>query len=89
MKKGLLLGATLGVINPAVMLVLDRMLGRGGDFGWYAYSPMPRLYADYQPPDHIVNGRLALAVALAVLGVVNSILVVAFLKVHERSQSRG
>ena len=89
MRRGVLLGATLGVLNAAVMLVLGRALGRGGDYGWYSYSPMPRRYADYLPPDHIVNGRAALAVVLVVLAVVDSILLVAYLKVHERAQSRG
>ena len=84
MRRGLLLGATLGVINVSVMLAMDRMVGRSGEVGWYSYSPMPRRYSDYLPPDHIVNGRVALALVLAVLIVVNSIAVMAYLKAHDR-----
>ena len=85
-RPGLLMGASLGVINVSLMLAMDRMLGRSGDVGWYSYSPMTRRYSDYLPPDHIVNGRLALALVLAVLVVVNSVAVVAYLKVHDRGR---
>jgi heme/copper-type cytochrome/quinol oxidase subunit 1 len=74
-RRGLLVGAAFGVVNTAVVVALDRALRRGGDFGWYSYSPMPRRYADYLPHQHVVNGWAAIGLVAGVLVVVNAVLV--------------
>jgi heme/copper-type cytochrome/quinol oxidase subunit 1 len=53
------------------------------DFGWYAYSPMPRRYADYLPSSG-VHGWSAVAVVIGVLVVVNAAVVCVYVLVQKR-----
>lgn len=87
MRRGVLLGAALGVINAGVVVLLDWALRRRGDFGWYSYTPMPQRYSDYLPPQHVVRGWAAVAVVVGVLVVVNAAVVAAYAVMKGRRQS--
>ena len=69
MRRGIWLGAALGLLNASVVLLLARTLGRSGEFGWYAYSPMPARYSDL--PGTQLTGWALAAVVIGVLVVVN------------------
>lgn len=84
MRRGLLLGAALGVINAGVVVLFEWTLRRQGDFGWYSYSPMPRRYADYLAPQHRLSGWAAAALVTVVLVAVNMLVVAAYLLIRRR-----
>lgn len=49
-RRGLMLGSVVGLLNAGVAILLAWVFGRRpGEFGWYSYTPMPRRYADYAP----------------------------------------
>lgn len=85
MRRGLLLGAALGVINAGAVVLLSWVTRRRGDFGWYSYTPMPRRYADYAPTGNVVNGWAAVALVVGVLIAVNVVLVTAYFLVRRRT----
>jgi heme/copper-type cytochrome/quinol oxidase subunit 1 len=86
MRRGLLLGAALGVTNAGAVLLLAWALHRSGDFGWYSYSPMPRRYADYltSSPSPVVSGWAAIGLIAAVLIALNMVLVATYMLVRKR-----
>lgn len=83
MRRGLLLGGALGVINTAVVVLLEWAMRRRGDFGWSGYAPAPR-YADYLPAPHVVSGWSAVALVAAVLVGVNVLVLVADAAIRRR-----
>ena len=83
-RRGLLLGGALGIVNTGVVLALEWALQRRGDFGWYSYSPMPRRYSGYLPAQHVVSGWAAVGLFAGVLVLVNAVLVMACLLVLRR-----
>lgn len=78
----------LGVIDAGVVVLLDRALRKRGDFGWYSYSPMPRRYADYLAPEHVLSGWAAVGVVAGALISVNAIAVAAYLLIRRRASDR-
>ena len=86
-RRGLLAGAALGVMNAGVVVLLDWVLRRRGDFGWYSYSPMPRRYADYLPAPHVVSGWAAAAVFAGVLVALNMIVAAGYVIMRRRRTS--
>jgi heme/copper-type cytochrome/quinol oxidase subunit 1 len=71
MRRGLLAGVALGATNAAAVLVLAWLFRGPSEFGWYAYSPMPRRYSDYLPADHAVSSWATVLTVVAVLVAVN------------------
>ena len=88
MRRGVLLGAGLGLPNAGTVLLLPWLIDQPRDFGWYAYSPMPRRYADYLPNSG-VHGWSAVAVVFAVLVVFNAAAVGAYVLVQKRGRGHA
>jgi hypothetical protein len=91
MRRGLLLGSVIGLLNGGVALVLAWWFGRGPhEFGWYSYTPMPRRYADYLPASSTPGWHIAL-VLLAAFLVANAAAtaVFLFLRRHHRTEAHS
>ncbi|MDQ1694678.1 MAG: hypothetical protein QOJ03_31 [Frankiaceae bacterium] len=87
MRRGLVLGGLLGLLNGVGALVAARWLTRQTDVGWFAYSPMPRRYADYLVAP---ESRSWTPVVLVLLGFIlaNGLALGAFIA-RSRRPSRG
>jgi heme/copper-type cytochrome/quinol oxidase subunit 1 len=79
----MLLGGGLGLIDAGIVLLLAWLVDRPREFGWYAYAPMPRRYADYLPNSG-VHGWSAVAIVIAVLVIANAVIVGAYLLIQKR-----
>ena len=87
MRRGLLLGAALGVVDAGVVVLLDWALRRHGnfDYGWYAYSPLTDRTAVVVTPDHVVNRWFAFVIVIGALVVVNCALAAGYVLVQRRA----
>ena len=83
MRKTLLFGGVLGLLNATIALVGAHLLSRSGTYGWYAYSPMPSRYADYLPSRGPYRWA-AVAVVVAAFVVVNAAVVAGFVTYDRR-----
>jgi heme/copper-type cytochrome/quinol oxidase subunit 1 len=83
MRRGLLCGTALGLLNAGLALLAGHWLSRETAFGWYAYSPMPRRYADYSPPS-APRGWLVIVVLISGFVIANAVAVGAFMLVRAR-----
>lgn len=83
MRRGLVLGSVLGLLNSALVLVLVWALEPPTEFGWYAYSPMPRRYSDYLPASR-VHGWTAVALVAVALTLANALIVGVWSLVRKR-----
>ncbi|HVI16945.1 MAG TPA: hypothetical protein VM712_01115 [Gaiellales bacterium] len=94
MRRGLLLGSVIGLVNAGLAISLAWWFGRppggfgSGDFGFYSYTPMPRRYADYLPASSTPGWTIALFLLAAFL-VVNAIAVAAAVMIKSVWNSRG
>jgi heme/copper-type cytochrome/quinol oxidase subunit 1 len=71
-RRGLLLGSVIGLLNAGLALLLAWWFGRRpAEFGWYSYTPMPRRYADYLPASSTPGWKIAV-VLLASFLIVNT-----------------
>ena len=73
MRRGLVLGSVLGLLNSVLVLVLVWALEPPTEFGWYAYSPMPRRYSDLSASG--VHGWTAVALVVSALTLANAAMV--------------
>ena len=81
-RRGLLLGTVIGLLNAALAVSLAWWFGRApSEWGWYSYSPMPRRYADYLPASSTAGWKIVL-VLVATFLIVN--IVAATVVVHFR-----
>jgi hypothetical protein len=87
MRRGLLLGATLGIVNASVVVLLDWALRRRRDLGWFSYPSSPRRYADYLPRPHVVSGWAAVAVITCALIAVNMLVAVGYVFVSRSREA--
>ena len=89
MRRGLLLGSVIGLVNAGLAISLAWWFGRmQGDFGFYSYTPMPRRYADYLPASSTPGWKIALFLLAAFL-VVNALAVAAAVMIKSVWNSRG
>lgn len=79
----MLWGVALGLLNAGFAILAGRWFDRQTSFGWYAYSPMPRRYADYLPAS---GPRGWTAVGVVILGfvVLNAVAVGLFVLLRAR-----
>jgi len=84
MRRGLLLGCVVGLLNAGLAMLLAWWFGRRpAEFGWYSYAPMPRRYADYVRASTTPGWKIAL-VLLASFLIVNSMAAAAVFCVRGR-----
>jgi MFS-type transporter involved in bile tolerance (Atg22 family) len=89
MRRGLLFGVVLGVVNAASVVLLGRVLGPGSDFRGYSNTPMPPRYTDYLATAQGVTGVTAVGLLVAVLLGVNTVLVVGYLLFRRLHRDSG
>jgi hypothetical protein len=82
-RRGLFWGAALGLLNAALAILAGRWLDRQSEFGWYAYSPMPRRYADYLPASGS-RGWSAFVVVIVGFMAINAVAVGLFVLLRAR-----
>ena len=87
-RRGLLLGSAVGLLNACVAIALAWWFGhRPHDFGWYSYTPLTRHYADYGPLSTTPGWKIALVCVLTFL-VVNTgatVIALAVTRRHRRT----
>jgi heme/copper-type cytochrome/quinol oxidase subunit 1 len=88
MRRGLLLGAVLGIVNTAVVLLISWMFRPPTTYGFYSYSPMPKRYSDYLPPSHQVTGWASIALVAGVLVAVNIALGAVYVAIRQLRRRR-
>ena len=72
MRRGLVIGTVIGLLNAGLAVLLAWWFGRRpAEFGWYSYTPMPRRYADYLPASPTPGWKIAV-VLLASFLIVNT-----------------
>lgn len=76
----------LGAINSGVVILLERLLRKNADFGWFSYAPLNRQYADYLPPQHLIHGWPAVALVCGALVLVNVVVATAYAAVTRRGR---
>lgn len=73
----------MGLLNAGLAVLAGRWLNRETTFGWYAYTPMPRRYADYLPAPG-TRGWSAVIVVIVGFVIVNAAAVGTFVWLRAR-----